>query len=151
MKTSISSLLIVLAFSCLSWGQVVESSLNNDISFRQALKSVQYPLLATPPAKAAKVYVNFIINKEGKIGEVKLLKMGSFSDAFIGEVTRLFADLPTQKSTYSGEYVLPVVFEAKSKPDVYQPTVSDRAAFDRTFVQLSHSKVLLSELYVASN
>ena len=151
MKPLLASLLITLGFASLSWAQAVEFPLNYDRSFRQALKSVQYPLLAEQPAREVKVYVDFTIDRAGKIGEVKLLKMGSFSDAFVGEVIRLFAELPAQKSTYAGEYVLPVVFESKYKPGAYQPTASDRAAFDRTFVQLSHSKALLAELYVAVN
>jgi hypothetical protein len=151
MKILISSLLVAVMFTSFAWSQTAESSLNNDPVFRQALKSVQYPLVAEQPTKEAKVYVDFTINKEGKIGEVKLLKMGSFSQAFMGEVTRLFADLPIQKPAYAGAYVLPVVFEVKSKAGAYQPTASDRAAYDRTFVQLSHSKALLTELYVVSN
>lgn len=151
MKILMYSFLITLVFASLSWAQVVESSLNNDLSFRQALKSVQYPILVPQPGKTAKVYVDFTINKEGKISDVRLLKMGSTSNAFVGEVTRLFAGLPAQKSIYAGEYVLPVVFESKAKPGDYQLTVSDRVAFDRTFVQLSHLKVLLDELYVAAN
>ncbi len=151
MKTLISSLLVASMSISFAWSQIPESSLNNDPSFRQVLKTVQYPLVAEQPTKEAKVYVDFTINKKGEIGEVKVLKMGSYSQAFIGEVTRLFADFPNQKPAYAGEYVLPVVFEAKSKAGVYQPTASDRAAYDRTFVQLSHSKALLTELYVTSN
>lgn len=151
MKILISSLFVALVSTSFAWSQVGGSSLNNDHTFRQVLKSVQYPLVAEKPTKEVKVYVDFTINKEGKIGDVKLLKLGSFSQAFVAEVTRLFANLPTQKSAYAGEYVLPVVFEAKPEAGAYQPTVSDRAAYDRTFVQLSHSKALLTELYVASN
>ncbi|RIV19835.1 hypothetical protein DYU11_23195 [Fibrisoma montanum] len=150
MKILISSLFFALMASSLAWSQVGGSSLNNDSDFRQVLKSVQYPLLAEKPTKEAKVYVDFTIDKEGKISNVKLLKMGVFSQAFVGEVTRLFANLPTQKPAYAGDYVLPVVFEAKPKAGDYQPTASDRAAYDRTFVQLSHSKALLTELYVTS-
>jgi hypothetical protein len=150
MKTLISSLFVALVATS-SWAQVAESPLNDDASFRQALKFVQYPLLAEKPAEAAKVYVDFSINKEGKISNVKLLKAGSFSNAFQGEVTRLFASLPTQKPTYAGDYVLPVVFESKPNAGAYQPTASDRAAFHRTFIQLLHSKALLKELYVAIN
>lgn len=149
MKILISSLLVAVMSTSFAWSQIGSFSLNNDPAFRQALKSVQYPLVAEQPTREAKVYVDFTINKEGKIGEVKLLKMGSFSQAFVGEVTRLFADLPTQKPAYAGEYVLPVVFEAKA--GAHQLTASDRAAYDRTYVQLSHSKALLTELYVASN
>ncbi|AUD05087.1 energy transducer TonB [Spirosoma pollinicola] len=151
MKTLLASLVITLFTASLSWAQAAESSLNTDLSFRQALKSIRYPALAHQPERTAKVYVDFVITKEGKVADVKLLKMGSIDNAFIEEVNRLVAQLPTQKSTYAGEYVLPVVFESHNKPGVYQPTVSDRAAFDRTFVQLSHSKALLNELYVAAN
>lgn len=151
MKILISSLLVTLLSTSFAWSQVVGSSLNNDPVFRQALKSVQYPLLAEQPATEAKVYVDFTINKEGKIGDVKLLKAGLFSQAFVGEVTRLVANLPRQKPGYAGAYVLPVVFEANPKSDAYQATASDRVAFHRTFIQLSHTKTLLTELYVASN
>jgi hypothetical protein len=150
MKILMSSLLVAFVSISFSWAQIMKSSLNDDLSFRQALNAVQYPLLAEPPAKDAKVYVDFIVNKEGKISEVKLLKMGSFSNAFMGEVTRLFADLPIQKPTHASAYVLPVVFESKPKPGVYQPTASDRVAYDRKFVQFLHVKTLLNELYVAS-
>jgi hypothetical protein len=149
MKTTIFSLLFYFTASSFLWAQIAESSLNHDASFRQSLKFIQYPLLVEQPTEVAKVYVDFSIDKEGKIGNVKLLKMGSFSNAFVGEVTRLFAGLPAQKNSHAGSYVLPVVFESKPKEGVYQPTVSDRAAFDRTFVQLLHSKVLLQELYVS--
>lgn len=144
-------MLVAFVSIAFTWAQVVQTTLNNDPTFREALKAVQYPLVAEHPVKDAKVYVDFTVSKEGKISEVKFLKMGSFSDAFMGEVTRLFADLPTQKPTYAGHYVLPVVFEAKSKPGTYQSTASDRATFDRTFVQLTHLKTVLEELYVAAN
>ncbi|MEZ0487828.1 hypothetical protein [Fibrella aquatica] len=148
MKTLLFSFCATLVSAACSWAQVATSTLNNDLSFRQALTSVQYPLLVEPSTKEAKVYVNFTITKAGKIDEVKLLKMGSFSNAFVGEVNRIIADLPLQKSNYAGEYVLPVVFEAKIKSGDYQPTASDRAAFDKTFIQLRRQKTVLDELYV---
>jgi len=149
MKNLLLSFLATLVFASSSWAQVRNLALNNDSSFREALKGVQYPLLVEPSATEAKVYVNFTINEAGKIADVKLLKMGSFSNAFVGEVTRIVADLPAQKPAYAGEYVLPVVFESKIKSGTYQPTVSDRIAFDRTFIQLRHQKTVLDELYVA--
>lgn len=60
------------------------------------------------------------------------------------------AQLPAQQSTHAGDYVLPIVFEAKGSAKTYRPTEAERAAFDQTIVQLRHVKTVLRELYVTA-
>ncbi|ARK10274.2 hypothetical protein A6C57_08000 [Fibrella sp. ES10-3-2-2] len=150
MKTLVAIIGLTLFSVSLCWGQTAASSLNTDPSFRQSLTAVRYPILAQLPERVPKVYINFSITKEGKVTDIKLLKTESIDTAFIEEVNRLAAQLPNQKAAYAGEYVLPIVFDAKPKSGVRQPTVADRAAFDRTFIQLSRTRTLLNELYVAA-
>lgn len=150
MKTIFACLLLSLSAVCLSHGQSAQPPLGNDDQFKQSLlKLVRYPKIAQEEGKIAIVYVNFKVDSQGQITDVAFLNKNAVDPSFTEAISQLMKQLPAQKPAYAGEYVLPVVFELEGKQGKrYQPTASDRAAFDHTFVQLSHTKSLLSELHV---
>lgn len=152
MKRLFACLLLLFTAVGLSFGQVTKPSLSNDVNFKQSLlKLARYPKTAQEEGKVAKVYVDFKVDRQGRISEVYFLNNNAVDASFTEAVSQLMSQLPTQKSAYAGEYVLPVVFELEGKQGASSKlTAADRAAYDRTFVQLSHTKSLLGELYVTA-
>lgn len=132
-------------------GQSAASGLDNDATFWKSLMTIRYPDAARTSAEEVKVYVDFTIDPAGNITNVNLLKTGSLPASYAEEVDRVMAQLPAQQRAYAGDYVLPIVFEAKGNSTSYRSTKAERAAFGRTFVQLRHTKSVLNELVVAAN
>lgn len=142
--------LLVLSAAVLSFGQAATPSLNTDSTFRHSLLALaRYPKTAQEAGKTGRVYVDFTIDTRGQITNIDFLNSNTVDNSFLKAARQLMEQLPVQKPTYAGDYVLPVAFLLEpATGTIHQPSESDRAAFDRTFVQLSHSRSLLNELSV---
>ena len=144
MKTLFVCLALVSITASLSHGQIVKSSLANDLDFRQSLpKLMRYPSAAQREEKVAKVYVGFKVDDQGKITDVQVLNKGNVDTSFRQEVGRFMKLLPAQKPMYAGDYILPVVFELEGTGKVIKFREEDA-----TFLQSLNKESLLKEVYV---
>ncbi len=132
--------------------QVPALALDTDSTFRRALKEIRYPELRRLAQQTTIVFVQFTLTPQGKVTQIKYLNEDEVDNPFVYKVQQIVEQLPTLPASYAGEYVLPVGFESENSQGKKRLTKEDRAALARTFVQLTRSRVLLSEVYVpASN
>jgi TonB family protein len=146
MKTLFACSVMLLLTTPLTHGQAVKSSLANDPNFRQALsKTMRYPVAAQREQKVAKAYVEFKVDSRGKVIDVQVLNQANVNAFFKEEIHRFMSQLPAQKQTYAGTYVLPIVFELEGKGGVIKPREEDI-----TFTQSLHKELLLKDAYVTA-
>ena len=82
---------------------------------------MRYPVAAQRAEKVAKAYVKFNIDSQGKVAAVQVLNKAHVDAFFNEEISRFMNQLPVQKQTYAGTYVLPVVFELEGIGRVIKP------------------------------
>ena len=146
MKTLFAYLVMLLLTASLTHGQAVKSSLANDSNFRQALlKTMRYPIAAQREEKVAKAYVEFKVDNQGKVANIQVLNQANVDVFFKEEINRFMSQLPAQKKTYAGTYVLPVVFELEGTGRVIKPREEDAS-----FVQSLRKELLLKDAYVTA-
>lgn len=144
---SIACLLFALLNVSTAWSQ----SSAEDNSFRSQLtKTIRNPVVRNLASKTTNVYVDFIINPAGKIGEVKVMNADQRPAPYVTEITRAMNQLPVQKGMTAGEYVLPVVFETTGETK-YTPNPAVRPQVHQYFIQMLHSRKLLDEIFIAAN
>jgi TonB family protein len=146
MKLLFAYLGLFLLTSSLTQGQGIDRSLTNDPAFRQALsKTMRYPVAAQQAEKVAKAYIEFKVDRQGKVTNVQVLNQANVDASFNKEVNRFMSLLPAQKQTYAGTYVLPIVFELEGSDRTIKP--HDEA---RSFLESMAKKSLLDTAYVTA-
>ncbi|UFH54613.1 TonB family protein [Spirosoma sp. KNUC1025] len=144
MKTLFAYLGMLLLIPFVSQSQAIDHSLGNDWAFRQAIaQAIRYPAAAQRAEKVAKVYVEFNVDHQGKVIDVQVLNQANVDVSFQEEVNRLMKQLPAQKQTYTGTYVLPIIFELEGTGRVVKPREEDAS-----FIQSLRKESLLEGAYV---
>lgn len=142
MKTLLVSVVLLSLTFSLTQGQSIDRSLASDPAFRQALlKSMRYPLAARQAEKVARAYVRFKV--DGKVADVKVLNQANVDASFNEEINRFMSQLPAQKQTFAGTYVLPVVFELEGSNQTIKPPKEALS-----FIESVPKESLLAEVYV---
>lgn len=141
----VSVVLLSLTFS-LTQGQSIDRSLASDPAFRQALlKSMRYPAAAQQAEKVARAYVRFKVDGQGKVADVQVLNQANVDASFNKEINRFMSQLPAQKQTFAGTYVLSVVFELEGSSQTIKPREEARS-----FIESVPKESLLAEVYVTA-
>ena len=117
------------------------------------MKEINYPDSQPFTQKTTVVFVNFAINQQGKITNIKYLNENKLDNPVTAEVGRVLWHFPPQKPNYVGEYILPIIFgKERSQEENRQSSVQEVVtAYRRMFEQTSRSLwplPQLSEVYV---
>ncbi|QHV94568.1 hypothetical protein [Spirosoma endbachense] len=153
MKT-LAAYLVLLGLGILtSFGQASRSTLDTDSTFRNALKEIKYPHSQSFAQKTTVVFVNFTINQQGKITNIKYPNENEIDNPFTAEVGRVLWHFPPQKPGYVGEYILPIIFGKERTQDENRKSSAQEVmtAYTRMFEQIARSLrplPQLSEVYV---
>lgn len=146
MKTLFACLVCLSLTVSLTHGQVVETSLVNDLDFRQTLsKAIRYPLAAQQAEKVAKAYIEFKVDDQGKVANVQVLNQDNVDSLFTEEINQFMSQLPAQKQTYAGTYILPVVFELEGIGRVIKPREEESS-----FIQSLQKELLLEDAHITA-
>lgn len=146
MKTLVAYSLLLLLTASFTYGQAVKSSLANDSTFRQALlKTMRYPLGALREEKVAKAYIEFEVDRQGKVADVQVLNQAHVDASFYEEINRFMSQLPVRAQTYTGTYILPVMFQLEGTSQLVKPIEEDVS-----FIQSLPKGSLLENVYVTA-
>ncbi|MFD2938362.1 hypothetical protein, partial [Spirosoma flavum] len=138
----LSAYLVLLVLGILtSFGQVPQSTLGTDSTFRKVLKEIKYPDIQPLAQKTTVVFASFNINQQGKMTNIKYLNENEGDKPFTSEVGLVLWHFPVQKPSYVGEYILPIIFGKEMTQDENRNSSSQEVvtAYTQMFEQTSRS------------